>query len=210
MAFRGPGVLDRRHRRDHRRDPCRRCGDDHGHRAGAVGATSRLPRECDERVAAGGGVHGRARVRRVPDPAGSWSIHNTETLRNRAYSAWYSNGRRPRPDDPDRPDYGRAVRPGHEQAQRELARDGACRGVGRRDRPRYRDRLRERHADGTVDRAAHGACGRVARREAGPRAWPRFTPANTQPVTLPAAVPIKRFEAASTTIRNLARPSRPA
>ena len=27
-----------------------------------------------------------------PTPPGSWSIHNTETLRNRAYSAWYSNG----------------------------------------------------------------------------------------------------------------------
>ena len=27
-----------------------------------------------------------------PTPPGSWSIHNTETLGNRAYSAWYSNG----------------------------------------------------------------------------------------------------------------------
>lgn len=27
-----------------------------------------------------------------PTPPGSWSIHNTETLRQRAYSAWYSNG----------------------------------------------------------------------------------------------------------------------
>ena len=27
-----------------------------------------------------------------PTPPGSWSIHNTETLRNRAYSAWYTNG----------------------------------------------------------------------------------------------------------------------
>ncbi len=27
-----------------------------------------------------------------PNPPGSWSIHNTEVLRNRAYSAWYSNG----------------------------------------------------------------------------------------------------------------------
>lgn len=27
-----------------------------------------------------------------PTPPGSWSIHNTETLRARAYSAWYSNG----------------------------------------------------------------------------------------------------------------------
>lgn len=27
-----------------------------------------------------------------PTPPGSWSVHNTETLRNRAYSAWYSNG----------------------------------------------------------------------------------------------------------------------
>lgn len=27
-----------------------------------------------------------------PTPPGSWSIHNTETLQNRAYSAWYSNG----------------------------------------------------------------------------------------------------------------------
>lgn len=27
-----------------------------------------------------------------PTPPGSWSIHNTEVLGNRAYSAWYSNG----------------------------------------------------------------------------------------------------------------------
>ena len=27
-----------------------------------------------------------------PTPPGSWSIHNTETLGDRAYSAWYSNG----------------------------------------------------------------------------------------------------------------------
>jgi hypothetical protein len=27
-----------------------------------------------------------------PTPTGSWSIHNTETLRTRAYSSWYSNG----------------------------------------------------------------------------------------------------------------------
>lgn len=27
-----------------------------------------------------------------PTPRGSWSIHNTEVLGNRAYSAWYSNG----------------------------------------------------------------------------------------------------------------------
>jgi hypothetical protein len=27
-----------------------------------------------------------------PTPPGSWSVHNTEVLGNRAYSAWYSNG----------------------------------------------------------------------------------------------------------------------
>ena len=26
------------------------------------------------------------------EPPGTWSIHNTEVLGNRAYSAWYSNG----------------------------------------------------------------------------------------------------------------------
>lgn len=27
-----------------------------------------------------------------PTPPGSWSVHNTEVLGNRAYSSWYSNG----------------------------------------------------------------------------------------------------------------------
>jgi hypothetical protein len=27
-----------------------------------------------------------------PTPVGSWSVHNTEVLGNRAYSSWYSNG----------------------------------------------------------------------------------------------------------------------
>jgi hypothetical protein len=27
-----------------------------------------------------------------PTPLGSWSVHNTEVLGNRAYSSWYSNG----------------------------------------------------------------------------------------------------------------------
>jgi hypothetical protein len=27
-----------------------------------------------------------------PSPAGTWSVHNTEVLGNRAYSSWYSNG----------------------------------------------------------------------------------------------------------------------
>jgi hypothetical protein len=33
-----------------------------------------------------------ANVRKLPTPAGEWSIHNTEIRGDRAYSSWYSNG----------------------------------------------------------------------------------------------------------------------
>jgi hypothetical protein len=48
-------------------------------------------------------------VHALPAPEGTWTIHNTEVLRKRAYSSWYSNGvvaldlrplDRPRPADP--------------------------------------------------------------------------------------------------------------